>query len=108
MPTIKNIHFKDNWQGGPDLLKIEFQFSPEELNNLFIAKVGYRRVGAGNPPESWQDLDELVIEPKELTMVEIFRPNISKNSGFQQQVQFNAILMQSVAMGESEAFPLNQ
>lgn len=108
MPLIKNIQFKDNWQGGPDLLSIEFQFDASELNQFFMAKIGYRRVGAGNPSEPWQAMDELVIEPKELAVIETCRPSISPNTGFQQQVQFKVILMRGVAKGESEAFPLNQ
>lgn len=106
MPSVPNIHFKDNWQGGPDLLTIEFHFEAEELSHLYTARIGYRHVAAGKPQEPWQELPALDIEPKQSTFVETLRPDISKTSGFQQQVQFKVILFRAVASMESGSFPL--
>ena len=89
------------------MLTIEFQFETEELNHLYIARIGYRHVAAGKPQESWQDLYALDIEPKKSPHVELLRPNISKTSGFQQQVQFKVILFRAVASKESGSFPLH-
>lgn len=110
MPTIKdNILFEDKQRGGPDLLKIEFQFGPEELNQSFIAKVFYRLKGGGRfspSSDSWQHLFEWILEPKSVLLVETLTPNIPKTSAFQQQVQFKVVLLQEAAKKESKAFML--
>ena len=106
MPTVQNIQFKDNWQGGPDWLQFEFHFEAEELNHLFLAKVGCQRVGPGKQMEAWQPLDERMIEPKEPSVVQEWRPDLSSNSSFQQRVQFKVVLLRAVAQEESTEFSL--
>lgn len=106
MPTIKNIEFKSNWQGGLDWLQIEFQFETDELNHPFLVRIGYRRVGPGQNVEAWHDLDECILEPKFSTALKDYRPDISTTSSFQQRVQFKVLVLKTAAKTESIEFPL--
>ncbi|NUQ26754.1 MAG: hypothetical protein HUU34_22650 [Saprospiraceae bacterium] len=105
MAAISNIQFKSN-RNSFDALRIEMHFEEAEVQKRFLLKTGFRIVGPGKQIGPWQTLFEVIITASSQKMSYDSAPSLSPDSKFQQQIQFNVILMVDVAAVESDLFLL--